>query len=402
MYAFLLYPNRVFLNRGNHEDLSLNLSRHFDPNFKKDTELKFNKYGSNFFNQSQRLFRRLPLATIVENKAGFKCFVTHGGLSNRLDLDYISSTQLNRFAFASITIKDDDDPARRKQAEQLSDLLWSDPITSNSKVSNSKGCYPNKQRGIGWIFGEDVSAEFCRKNNFNCVVRSHECRDGGLTQDHPQCFTVFSSSNYCSGTNQAAVFVLNSNDTRLAVHRFTTSPYTQNSYSQQKDFLINSFKSFLNREADALIRKFNQADLDHNNWLELPVWASILSKHILERYGYNIESKHFITLRNYICPCDDQNNVANYTIMFKHPNVSESDYEVLEFLEGLFQILDADHNGTISRKESDDALNFMNKTLGTSYSSGFLNGIDTNSDGKIDITEFKIGFSKAFNLGDHF
>ena len=32
LYAFLLYPNRVFLNRGNHEDLSLNLNKNFNAN----------------------------------------------------------------------------------------------------------------------------------------------------------------------------------------------------------------------------------------------------------------------------------------------------------------------------------------------------------------------------------
>ncbi len=398
LFAFLLYPNRVYLNRGNHEDLSLNLSRHFNPNFKKDTELKFNKYGSNFFNQSQRLFRRLPLATIVENNAGFRCFITHGGLSNRLDLNFISSPQLNRFAFASITIKNDDEPAKRKMAEQLSDLLWSDPMTTGSKM----GCNPNNQRGIGWLFGEDVSNEFCRKNGFNCVVRSHECRDTGITQDHPHCFTIFTSSNYCSGTNQAAVLVLNANESRLAHHRFTTVPFTQNDYTQQKDFLISSFKSFLNKESNSLLSKFYQIDRFRSNWLNVSEWASILSQHVLEKYGYRIDPIHFITLKDYICPCDDKNNTANYSSMFKNPNANQEEFEVLEFLESLFQIIDSDGNGYISKQEGDEAIRFMNKTLGTAYNSSFLNEIDQNKDGVLSINEFKIGFCKAFNLGERF
>ena len=103
LYSALLFPSRVFLNRGNHENLSLNLNKHFDPNFKKETELKFNIYGLAVFNQAIRLFKRLPLATVVENLAGFKVFVTHGGISSRLDLDYISSNKLNRLIIGFTT-----------------------------------------------------------------------------------------------------------------------------------------------------------------------------------------------------------------------------------------------------------------------------------------------------------
>jgi serine/threonine-protein phosphatase 5 len=71
LFAFLLFPNRVFLNRGNHEDLSLNLSNHFAPNFNSDCSKKFGQYGNEFFKQSQELFRYLPIATFVTNKGIF-------------------------------------------------------------------------------------------------------------------------------------------------------------------------------------------------------------------------------------------------------------------------------------------------------------------------------------------
>ena len=81
LYSFLLYPNRVFLNRGNHEDLSLNLNQNFKPNFQTDCIKKFGKYGLEFFRQTQELFRYLPIATVVNNRVGYKCFVIHGGIS---------------------------------------------------------------------------------------------------------------------------------------------------------------------------------------------------------------------------------------------------------------------------------------------------------------------------------
>jgi diadenosine tetraphosphatase ApaH/serine/threonine PP2A family protein phosphatase len=160
----------------------------FDPNFKKDCMLKFNKYGTVFFNQSQRLFRRLPLATVIENKIGFRLFVCHGGLSDRVDLNYIAG-HLNRFQFASVTYRGNKieaeersafDERKRRAVEQLSDLLWSDPITAQQRLPSLKGCYPNTNRNIGKLFGEDVSATFCKKYNFNAIIRSHEVRPNGI------------------------------------------------------------------------------------------------------------------------------------------------------------------------------------------------------------------------------
>jgi hypothetical protein len=197
LFSFLLYPTRVFLNRGNHEDISLNLNINFDPNFKKDCMLKFNKYGMIFFNQCQRLFRRLPLATVIENKIGFRLFVCHGGLSDRVDLNYLAC-HLNRFQFASVTYSGNkiaeqqpsaSDERKRRAIEQLSDLLWSDPITTNQSLTTTKGCYPNTNRNIGKLFGEDVSAAFCKKYNFNAIIRSHQVRANGIC--HNDCLSFF-------------------------------------------------------------------------------------------------------------------------------------------------------------------------------------------------------------------
>ena len=127
LYAFLMFPSRVFINRGNHEDKSLNLNTNFSPNFKTDVNLKFGKFSNAIFNEAQRLFRYLPLATIVKNKAGYKCFITHGGLSNRLDLEFIGRV-LPRNLFEIISPSKNQTPEMRRAAEQLSDLLWSDPL----------------------------------------------------------------------------------------------------------------------------------------------------------------------------------------------------------------------------------------------------------------------------------
>jgi hypothetical protein len=137
LYAFLMFPTRIFINRGNHEDKSLNLSKNFNPNYKTDTNIKFGKYSNAIFNESQRVFRYLPLATIVKNKVGYKCFVTHGGISSRLDLDFIAR-KLPRHLFDVISPSNKHDPQTKYAAEQLSDLLWSDPIIRKGNQLNAK------------------------------------------------------------------------------------------------------------------------------------------------------------------------------------------------------------------------------------------------------------------------
>ncbi len=254
VYAYLLHPKSVFLNRGNHEDLSINMNSNFSPNFQEDVKSKFGKYSAVIFNNSQRLFRRLPLATIVENQVGYKCFITHGGISERLDIEYIK-WNLNRFSFPSIILD------KTKSSEQLSDLLWSDPALRGSSGVPKLGCKFNKKRGIGCNFGEDSSEKFCRNNGFDIIIRSHELRSNGYSHDHPYCYTVFSASNYCYGTNKAAVLILKPDKKELKNHVFETKEFdSTNYYGEKKETILKTFKEFLESESNYFLKKFKEHD----------------------------------------------------------------------------------------------------------------------------------------------
>lgn len=50
----------------------------------------------------------------------------------------------------------------------LCDLLWSDP------VEDIKGWKENKERGISYLFGPDVLAQFLKTNDLDLICRSHQ------------------------------------------------------------------------------------------------------------------------------------------------------------------------------------------------------------------------------------
>ena len=125
IFAFLLYPTRVFLNRGNHECINMNLSKLYSPNFNDDCDSKFGENGAEFFNSAQNVFKNLPVATIVTNKADFKYFVVHGGISEKIDLSIIQN-KIVRANFESVSIKKPKNKSAEqiKLLEQIVDLLW--------------------------------------------------------------------------------------------------------------------------------------------------------------------------------------------------------------------------------------------------------------------------------------
>ena len=390
LYAHLLYPNNVFLNRGNHEDLSINLSKHFDPNFKQDVDRKFEQYSLTVFNQSQRLFRRLPVATIVDSGTGVRAFVTHGGISNRFSMSFTNSANFNRFQFASVSVKESQKGDDRRAAEIFSDLIWSDPSRSN-------GCRPNKQRGAGYLFGPDISSQFCSKYGFTSVIRSHEVRDEGFSQDHPNCVTIFSSSLYCGGSNNAAVILINANQPGLDVHKFQTQQ-SSSGYERQRKYLLIGFKNYLDREANDLYRFFRTEDPNKTGYVSVNKMTKILSTYIQQKEGIQIDPENFYILKDYLCPCNEANGSAQYTAMFKRLYKNSESANLFEFLGLVFNLIDLDGNGTISANEASRAIKLMNSKLNTNYSDDFISNMDTNNDGVIDIKEFQSGFAKAYNL----
>ncbi|GBG31261.1 Serine/threonine-protein phosphatase 5 [Hondaea fermentalgiana] len=162
----VLYPQSVFINRGNHETQNMNKMYGFEGEVMK-------KYDANIMALFTECFRTLPYAHVIEKKV----LVVHGGL------------------FKDDGVKLDDIRKIPRGGEPPesgigSDILWSDP-----QPFNGRG--PSK-RGVGLSFGPDITERFLKDNNLDLVIRSHEVREEGFLEEHDgKLITVFSAPNYC-------------------------------------------------------------------------------------------------------------------------------------------------------------------------------------------------------------
>jgi serine/threonine-protein phosphatase 5 len=158
-FLFLLllkinFPDRVFLNRGNHEDPDMNRSYGLSGELKKT----YGDRGEYVLACFTDVYAVLPMATVINEEV----FVVHGGLHNE-----------------PISIERDVQPAKRNVAWQNNEIftnfLWS---------SLGPHTRPNTERGAGFYFGPEVTEAFLQDNNLKLVVRGHRYIPEGYKTDH--------------------------------------------------------------------------------------------------------------------------------------------------------------------------------------------------------------------------
>jgi protein phosphatase len=172
----VLYPDRVYLIRGNHE-------------FRAVTEVYgfrtecLNCFSEEFYDEVLLCFAELPLYAILNARV----FCVHGGIPVKVS------------GLRDLVKQKDEECS--KIAE---DLLWSDPSVESPGFRNS-------YRGKGHLFGSKAVSDFLDQTGLSFVIRSHEmCQEG---YDYPfggagGVMTVFSSCDYCGNMNDSGVVLV--------------------------------------------------------------------------------------------------------------------------------------------------------------------------------------------------
>jgi len=164
------------MSRGNHETKNLNKLYGFEGEVK-------HKYDIKVYELFNEMFCNMPLSHCINKKV----FVTHGGLFAKDGVKLDDIRKVNR-------VKEPGDEGI------MCECLWSDPCDKN-------GRHPSK-RGVGVMFGPDVTEKFLLDNDLKLVVRSHEVKPTGYEyQKGGKCITIFSAPNYCDQMGNKGAFI---------------------------------------------------------------------------------------------------------------------------------------------------------------------------------------------------
>ncbi|KAL5143083.1 Serine/threonine-protein phosphatase 7 [Glycine soja] len=251
-------PHNIYLLRGNHESKYCTSVYGFE----KEVMVKYGDKGKHVYRKCLGCFEGLPLASIIAGCV----YTAHGGLFRS-----VTVTPSKRFKGKKnrkINVNHESKILSLGSLEELSkarrsvldppwegpnlipgDVLWSDP-------SKNPGLAPNKERGIGLMWGPDCTEEFLKKYQLKLIIRSHEGpdarekRDGlegmdeGYTIDHVvdsgKLVTVFSAPDY----PQFQYFCFNSLSEAI-MNRFSLQA-TQERYNNKGAYVVLQPPNFEN------------------------------------------------------------------------------------------------------------------------------------------------------------
>ena len=206
-----LYPQNVFIIRGNHEFSELCTNGGFGFEVKEIYPYSFQNIEKFIY----EAFSYMPIGAVISSKI----LCIHGGIGPTVKtLKDISSIQR---------------PLSDYTREPIQSLLWSDP---NPEVTG----FADSPRGLGYHYGQEPLLKFLSSNGLELLVRGHECVDGGINMMFQRrLVTVFSASNYCGvSPNKAAVLLITQNGTKKEATVFTPLRY----FTRPKAIFVKSEK----------------------------------------------------------------------------------------------------------------------------------------------------------------
>jgi protein phosphatase len=158
------FRENVILMRGNHEGPEDLLAHPHDLpiQFKQ----RFGNQGEAAYSSVRKLFNQLYNAVLIKNRY----VLIHGGFPT-------TARSLDDLAYAH---------EKHPEKPFLEEMLWNDP------EENIKGTYPSP-RGVGKLFGNDVTTAFLEMFKVKTLIRGHEPNSEGFKLNHNgQVLTLFS------------------------------------------------------------------------------------------------------------------------------------------------------------------------------------------------------------------
>lgn len=156
------YPSNVLLLRGNHEGpKDIGPVPHDFPN---QLQLKFQDNWEKIYSKFTQFFDELYTACIIEEKI----LLLHGGIP--IDVDNV-----DEIAWAH---------KMHPKNSTFREILWNDP-------SRFPGSQPSS-RGMGMLFGGDVTREFIKKIDVKMIIRGHQPFNAGYHFHGDNVLTLFS------------------------------------------------------------------------------------------------------------------------------------------------------------------------------------------------------------------
>ncbi|KAL5016152.1 hypothetical protein ScPMuIL_005741 [Solemya velum] len=203
----LLAPEKFFLLRGNHELRSVQEMFHF----KTECITKFGETtGVQVWEAVNECFDVMPIAATIDGKV----FCVHGGIPS-LEHEGGSIEAINK---VPVPLRDPED-----ESPLAWEVMWSDPISldlltpENMKdLHDNNGFVFNTRRGTAHFFSCEALMSFLERNGLSHVIRAHEVQEAGFqVQQQGKLLTVFSSSHYCGGSNEAACVLADNHKLRM-------------------------------------------------------------------------------------------------------------------------------------------------------------------------------------------